>query len=56
MNEIRFDPVVNVVQEGAGSVFFMLNGTTTFPIQQQVQIRLRSIDGGSATGKLSFYG
>ena len=49
-NEIRFDPVTYTVQEGRESVIFTVNGTTTFPLGETAQIRLASIDGGSAIG------
>ncbi len=51
-NKVRFDPVVYSVREGSGSVFFRLNGTTTFPVNEQVQIRLNHI-AGSAEGSIS---
>ena len=38
------------IQEGSDSVFVTLRGTTTFPVQEEVQIRLQSLPGGSATG------
>ena len=52
-NVVRLDPVVYSVQEGSSSVFVTINGTTTFPVLEQVQVRLQSIgrDGDSfATG------